>query len=169
MVDGQGALRVARALASGPLSLRAATLEDARRLLAWRNDDATRAASFDPRPIDLATHVSWLEDRLASSAHHLWVGELSGEPIGVIRFAIDGGTATASVALDPDRRGQGIGTRLISAGCAQLYAMSGAIAFQASIRTGNRASLRAFRHAGFQIASSEPDRLVMRLEPGSVG
>ena len=169
LVDGRGALRVARALTTGPLSLRAATLDDADRLLEWRNDRSSREASFDPRPIDTSTHLSWLEDRLSSSSHHMWIGELAGEPIGVVRFAIEDAVATVSIALDPDRRGHGLGTRLISTGCARLGAIDGEITFEALIRRANGASQRAFQHAGFQVESVEPDRLRMHLEPEPVG
>ena len=169
LVDGHGALRVARALTTGPLGLRTAALDDADRLLEWRNDRSSREASFDPRPIDRSTHFSWLEARLSSSGHHIWIGELAGKPIGVVRFAIEGPVATASVALDAEWRGQGVGTRLISTGCARLREIDGSIGFQALIRPGNRASLRAFQLAGFEVGSVEPDRLRMHLNPKPVG
>ena len=169
LVDGHGAQRVARALTTGPLTLRDAALDDADRLLEWRNDQGSREASFDPRRIDRSTHLTWLEDRLSSSSHHIWIGELAGDPIGVVRFAIEGPVATVSVALDPDRRGQGIGARLIASGCARLCAIERGMTFEALIRPGNRASLLAFQHAGFEIGSVEPDRLRMHLKPEPVG
>jgi spore coat polysaccharide biosynthesis predicted glycosyltransferase SpsG/RimJ/RimL family protein N-acetyltransferase len=168
LVDGRGARRVARAMATGPLDLRAATLDDADRLLAWRNDEVARRSSFDPQPIDAATHASWLRDQLATP-DRVWIGELGSQPVGVIRFAIDDGIATASVALDPERRGHGIGSRLISAGCARVWAANGRTSFEAWIRPENRGSLRAFSHAGFRLASSESDRLMMRLDADSIG
>ena len=67
LVDGHGAARVgAVALPPPPsqLSLSLATIDDARLLFDWRNDDAARAASFDGAPLEWHSHLQWLESKL---------------------------------------------------------------------------------------------------------
>lgn len=164
LIDGRGAHRVVRILATGPLALRAATRDDGDALLAWRNDASARAASFDTQPIAASAHHAWLADRIHSESHRIWIGLLRGVAVGVVRFAIDAETATISVVVAPEHRGGGIGTRLIAAGCARLAAELGARSVEAWIRPGNDASEAAFRAAGFRVKPvADSDRICYRL------
>jgi len=166
LVDGGGASRVARAMASGPMTLRDAALEDADRLLAWRNDPDARRASLHRGTIEPEEHLGWLRERLADPRHRIWIGLLGDAPVGVVRFALGDEVATISVALAADRRGAGLGSRLIAAGCARLAATGEARTVEALIRPDNEPSLAAFRVAGFRpdtTSSVRPDALVLRL------
>jgi UDP-2,4-diacetamido-2,4,6-trideoxy-beta-L-altropyranose hydrolase len=149
-VDGGGARRVVDALASGPLHLRRATMGDRDRLLSWRNDAATREASFDRQPVAAEEHERWLRARLDDPAHRILIGELSGVPVGVVRFATENHVATISIAVDAGRRRRGIGVRLIGAGVVQLTREGVADRVDAWIRSDNGASLAAFTAAGFR-------------------
>lgn len=169
LVDGRGAARVAKALLSGAMRLRRAELSDAERLLAWRNDPTAREASFAQAPIEPAVHRAWLEERLADPAHHVFVGDVGGTSIGVVRFAVDQDVATISVVLAPEARGRGLGTRLVSLGCTRLRRASTVAHVDASIRVGNGASASAFAQAGFRIAEVSSDRVRMRLTMRPVG
>lgn len=168
LVDGRGAHRLSRAMRTGPLRLRAATMEDADQLLAWRNDPATRAASFATDAIDRETHVAWLRDRLVDVNHRVWIAETEGVAVGVVRYGIEARVATVSVNIAPDRQNSGLGTRVIGAGCARLAADSVVDGVDAWIRPENEASLRAFRAAGFRLAERQEDRLRYRLSLGSM-
>lgn len=168
LVDGRGAGRVARAMRTGPLRLRSATLEDADDLLAWRNDPATRAASFDTAPVDRGTHVAWLRARLDRDDHRLWIAELAGAAVGIVRFGIDERAATISVNVAPERQGAGLGTRMIGSGCARLFAERVVDDVDAWIRPENQASVRAFRAAGFRPVEMLADRHRYRLPLTSV-
>ena len=166
LVDGTGASRVARSMAIGPVTLRDATFDDAGQLLDWRNEPAARRASLDRNRIDPQVHGAWLRQRLQDPAHRIWIGQVGGEPIGVVRFALAGETAIISIALDPGRRGAGLGARLIAAGCARLAAAEDARVVEAVIRVDNQPSITAFRVAGFRSASAltgDDDSLVFRL------
>lgn len=163
LVDGRGAGRASRVIRTGPLRLREATLADADRLLAWRNDPGARAASFDSGLVSREEHVAWLSARLGRPEHRIWIGELGGEPVGVVRFAMDGRVATISVAVASERRGSGIGARLIAGGCGRLAGESAADVVDAWIRLENDASLAAFRSATFRLAETLADRVRLRL------
>ncbi len=170
LVDGRGARRVASAMVSGPITLRPATLDDADRLLAWRNDPVTRHASFDSRAISLEEHRAWLSAQLADPSAVIRIGSLGGRPVGVVRFAVDGDRAVVSVAIGPDDRGAGIGTRLIARGCASVMETRGVAAIDAWIRPDNVASQAAFARAGFRpVDSTDPDRLLYRLAAAPMG
>jgi UDP-2,4-diacetamido-2,4,6-trideoxy-beta-L-altropyranose hydrolase len=170
MVDGRGARRVARALRTGPLDIRPANVGDGDRLLAWRNDAEARRASFDQREVTSAEHTAWLHARLDHPDHLLLIGEVSGMPIGVIRFAMEERRATASVALDAGRRGGGIGARLIAAGVLALRRSGRADVVDAWVRPENRASATAFRLACFrEVETSDPGRLLFRQHLRAVG
>lgn len=168
LVDGGGARRVARVLSGGPLRLRAASAADADLLLAWRNDPATRAASFDTAEIARLAHVAWLDERLHSDDDRLWIGVVGDQPAGVIRFALEDDTATASVTVAPEQRGRGLATRLVASGCARLAKDGAASRVDAWIRPENVASMAAFRAAGFRPASGSAERLRYSLSTASV-
>lgn len=163
LVDGQGARRVARAMRIGPLDLQPATLEDADRLLAWRNHPTTRAGSFSSQEVERSSHIAWLGDRLNRGDHRLWIANLGRAAVGVVRFSIDGPVATISVTVAPDRHGGGLGTRLIGTACARLAAEGLVEGVDAWIRPENAESIAAFRAAGFRLAETQADRWRYRL------
>lgn len=169
LVDGAGASRVAGVMRTGPLRLRTATMDDAELLLGWRNEPATRDASFDTRPIDSRNHRDWLAQQLGSPSARIWIGLVDNAPVGTVRYAIDGPTATVSVAIAAERRSAGIGARLISMGCTRL-AMEGTVrTIDAWIRRGNVASEAAFRRACFILADDLVDRRRYRLTIEAMG
>ena len=168
LVDGRGAGRTADVLRTGPLRLRPASLEDGPRLLEWRMDPEARAASFDSGTIALDAHMAWLREQLSSEAARTWIGMLGDVPVGVVRFNVEGGRATVSVTVAPDRRSAGIGARLISLGCSKVAATTHVRHVDAWIRRENTASEQAFIRAGFRPASddlADRRRYELALEP----
>ncbi len=169
LVDGRGAGRVARALLSGRIRLRPATAADADLLLALRNDPTARDASFEREPITRATHNAWLSSQLDDPARHLFIGEVGRGPNGVVRFDVQEKAATISIVLAPGSRGRGIGSRLIALGCMHLRRSVEVRHVDAWIRSGNSASVSAFRNAGFRSVRFVPGRVRMRLPLRPVG
>lgn len=134
------------------LRLRPATSADSDRLLAWRNDPDARAASRSTDPVGAEDHERWLAAVLADPGRDLLIVERGGDPVGQLRFDALGDDAfEISVALAPDVRGAGDGTRAIAAGLTWLWRVRPAARrVVAAVREDNDASLRAFARAGFR-------------------
>ena len=161
LVDGLGADRVVAELRSVDIEVRAATMQDADRLLSWANDPITRSNSFNPDRIDPAGHVSWLRRVVDDESSLLLIGEYAGDPIGQMRFDKQDGQVLVSVGLSVDTRGKSLGAPLILAGVRAAQACWSAVSMLARIKDGNTASIRAFRVGGFShVRSVEGDGVV---------
>jgi RimJ/RimL family protein N-acetyltransferase len=133
-----------------PVELRAATMADADELLTWRNDPATRAASFNEHLVPLDRHLVWLESKLVDPECRLWVGVVAGGRVGSVR--VDGLTGPAPeihVVVAPDQRGHGYATELLRGALRELAAMAVEDEVYARVKDDNEASLASFRRAGF--------------------
>ncbi|MBK7073573.1 MAG: GNAT family N-acetyltransferase [Myxococcales bacterium] len=126
--------------------LRAAGPGDREQVLTWNQAPDVRAASLDPRPIDPAAHARWFAARLADPHGQIWIAEVAGVAVGVVRIERERADADGriSIVLDPAWRGRGVGRAIITAACA---ADPGAVI--AEIRPDNLASQAAFAAAGF--------------------
>jgi RimJ/RimL family protein N-acetyltransferase len=137
-------------------------------LLDWANDPATRAASRAHEPIPSADHHRWFERRLATpNEARIWVGEIDGVPMGVVRFERLGPELVeVSITVASDVRGRGLAGPLLEAGVAAARAAFGPVTILAEILPGNDASVRLFSAAGFRplpsAAGATPD--IIRLE-----
>ena len=154
------------------LSWRRACLDDAALLWRWANDAETRRNAFDPAPIPYASHVGWLERRLASETTRLLIFSDEAGPVGQVRFDVAGGVAEIDIAIAPERRGQGLGTAMLRQALAGLRTEWGAeVRPRAHVLPHNERSLRMFRRCGFRaVGTRERDgaRAVV-LEPGAGG
>lgn len=161
LVDGGGARRVAMALLAQSLKVRPARLNDAQMMFDWRDHSATRAVSGTHDPLVWEEHIAWLERVLADPARPLYIGEIGGSPVGVIRFDFapqraDDEAARAEVSLycDPALHGLGLGPALLLAG---EVAANPAIV-DATVLAGNHASRALFEKCGY--AASGPTAFV---------
>jgi len=154
LVDGRGAERAARRMAAlqlaGGLMLRPATAADCDAIWAWRNAEQVRRFSGDSAAIPLERHRQWYAAALADPQRLLLVGEIDGQPAGVLRYDRRQDLATISVYLTPDFLGQGIGASLIAAGSAYVARHWPQLAqIEALVRPQNAASAAVFATAGF--------------------
>lgn len=171
LVDGRGALRVAAEMRAAGLALRPASMADAALLLTWRNDPATRAASFTTGEVSWPDHLQWLADVLSDRRRILEVGEIEGVPVGVVRLDREGASAaTISVTVAPEARGLGLAAALLRRAVAAAAAR-GIGRVDARIRPGNDASRRAFVAAGFTVVSdgTADGALLMSTSSGRQG
>lgn len=156
LVDGRGAQRVAASLLAPPVTLRRATRSDARRLHDWRNAPSIRAVSDNAAEIPYAEHERWLDGVLGSATRHLLIGELDGEPVGVVRFDELAGCAEVSIYLLPMRIGRGEGPSLLLAAEAWLQGERPEVPMlQAHVQTGNTASHHLFDRCGYERHSTK--------------
>lgn len=152
MVDGHGAMRVALAMLAQTLCVRPATAADAQMMFDWRGDEAIRAVSLQSGALEWHRHLAWLDRALENPACKLFVGEIGGRPVGVIRFDFASeARAEVSLYLDPALHGLGLGPRLLLAGEETV----GARIIEATVLSGNRPSQRLFERCGYQLASSD--------------
>ncbi len=167
LVDGQGAPRAAAAVlgllrqppVAATLSLRPAALTDAGLLLAWRNDEQTRAASHHSEPVRWDAHLDWLRRSLADPLRRLWIACRGNQPVGTVRAdgPCDGGPTMLSWTVAPDQRGSGVGRAMV-----QLAAQSLSGPLHAEVKAGNAASARIAEAAGLHCAERVGDTLHFR-------
>jgi UDP-2,4-diacetamido-2,4,6-trideoxy-beta-L-altropyranose hydrolase len=149
-------------LLPAPLRLRPVQRTDSEQLLAWTNDPDTRRQSFDPTPVPLAQHEAWLATQLANPGRCLLLlaeDQASGTTAGLIRFAVSIDnqgltTAVLSYSLAPGYRGRGWAAPLLLAGTRAVLAQFPAVQrVVGEVKPDNVASVRAFRRAGYALAS----------------
>ena len=150
LVDGLGCERVAREVLQDPVQVRLARAEDAERVFEWRNAEKTRRFFRDPNPLSLAEHLGWFQRTLLDSKRLLLIGEVDTEPMGVLRYDLDNGSAGVSIYLNPALHGRGLGARLLAAGERWLLETRPEIQrICAEVLSDNLASRRVFVGAGF--------------------
>ena len=170
VVDGLGAWRVVsawEAIAGGAqpgpaaddLTIRPATVEDARLLHDWRDDPMTRAMSRSSEHVSWADHVAWLTTSLSREDRLLLVAEdeVGGRrrPVGTVRWDREGPREwEVSITVAPDRRREGLSVPLLHAGERDLMDRVGGggrgpMTFLAVVHEHNPASLRLFTASGY--------------------
>jgi CMP-N-acetylneuraminic acid synthetase/RimJ/RimL family protein N-acetyltransferase len=131
--------------------LRPVTAADRLALWRWRNDPATRRASFDRREIPLEEHTRWLERSLALRERKLWIVVAGAAAVGTVRLDVEDRAGTVSIALAPQARGRGLGVAALHALAGEGFGPLGLATLRARVRPDNRASLAAFRRAGYVV------------------
>ena len=125
------------------LDLRPAELEDAERLLQWRNDEQTRSASHDTEIVSFEDHLRWLVRTLENPNRRLFVAVVDGTPVGTVRADLDCGVWELSWTIAPEARGKCIGKQMVAAFASELEKP-----IRAEIRKDNIASIKIAEHAG---------------------
>lgn len=125
------------------LTLRPATLDDARAIWAWRNEPAARQASRQTAEITWEDHQAWFEPALATRI--MLVAEVDDRAVGMVRLDPSDAGWRVSINLAPEVRGQGLGQPLLAAALGHAPGP-----FLAEIRHGNMASERIFLACGFK-------------------
>lgn len=165
LVDGSGALRVAKVLLAlmVRLKLRPAEKNDCRVLYRWRNHPEVRKNSFQTKTIDYDSHCEWFENILHDAKVKTYVAETDRhQRVGVIRFNKSSGSFFVNVALNPLMFNNAIGFRLIKMGTENFLAeCREARSVIAKIKTSNTRSQEAFRRAGYCLLKrSQKEKIV---------
>jgi len=157
---------------SSHLTLRPAVIEDCRRLWEWRNEHATREASFNTEYIPFEEHESWFTRKLTDPHMRILIATDShGCDIGYVRFDISGGEAEISISIDQNERGKGYGIAVIKSGSEHLMTTVPVKRIVAHMKTENVASAVVFERAGFvlkgykQIAGVKACEMVYEPKP----
>lgn len=129
--------------------LRRANPADAIDVWRWRNDPVTRAMSRSQDETTRESHLAWFDAALADSRRTLLIGEVEGEPVGMVRFD-RGDRIEVSINVNPAHRSKGYGQALLVAAMATV-----GDEVWAEIRDENTASQRLFERSGFVFDSSD--------------
>jgi len=151
LVDGEGAARVCMTLRGQHLRLRPARNQDCRRLWQWANDRQVRAVSYSTEPISWENHQRWFKAKQADPDCRILIAlDENDAAVGQIRFDACGRRgAQIAVSVDRNRRGTGLGNRIIDLAVGAVFARDNVQTLHAHVLPGNQASLRAFQKAGF--------------------
>lgn len=135
------------------LKIRRASISDAGMLFEWRNDIETRKYFRNAAPLSLSGHMSWFSRILASERSELLITACGEDPVGCLRFDIDGEKAEVSIYLDPSRHGQGWGTRSLHQAMEWMYSEHPLVTlFIADVIAENSASAKLFHRCGYGMA-----------------
>lgn len=138
------------ALASATVvTLRPAVAEDRDAILQWRNEPATREASFDTSAIAPEAHAAWFRATLGRPDRKLYVVLADGRACGVVRLDVSGEQATVNIFLAAAQHGRGIGPRALDAAAEVAVREHRLSTLVAEIKLDNAASLAAFARTGF--------------------
>jgi len=158
LVDGNGARRIASILrGTEDWQFRRVRAEDRQLLWEWANDPEVRAASFSRAPIPWETHVAWFSEKFGQGKSLMLMAEdEEAVPFGQIRFDFrDDGEAELNISLAREKRGCGLGVKVIEAGVRELFASTDCPRVHAFVKPENAASARAFEQATFVRVGTE--------------
>jgi RimJ/RimL family protein N-acetyltransferase len=144
------------------VSFRPATSSDSEALLRWRNDAEVRQRSFITAPVSAGEHAAWLAQTLGDDRRRLLICEADGVPVGQARIGRSFGEI--SIALVPEARGRGLGSRLIALLSDWGLLELGLDALIARVKVDNAASLSAFRAAGYRTSAVRDGIVTLNFE-----
>lgn len=137
-----------------PLTLRAATMDDADFLFALRNDPDVRAMSRMTQELTLAEHLAFLTKQLLREDCAVYIAELDGVPVGTGRMerawtalALTMDACMIGYSVTSEQRGRGYGKQIAE----QLVGRAKRIGYRAvtcRIRRENLRSIACAARAG---------------------
>ncbi len=151
LVDGMGAMRVVEALSPSPekqFKLRRAAAHDIFLYYDWANDPAVRSNGFSSEPIAWEVHEQWFQGKIEDAGSYLFVLEVSGLPVGQVRFERREDDLNIGYSLDTVVRGRGWGKALIVLGIYSLMNLNSS-RLRAVVKYENFASRAVFLGLGF--------------------
>jgi len=142
------------------VSLRLATIKDAKLLLAWRNDPLTREASRNSGEVPWENHVAWLEKSVAwleksllMSERKLYIAEEAGVPVGTVRAdRLANGVQELSWTIAPEARGRGLAKEMVFLFVRKILPGESLLAV---VKAGNTASEKIAEALGLHPASPD--------------
>jgi len=146
------------------LRLRPATLQDARRLYAWRRDPVTMRQSKNTEDFDFDAHLRWLTGTLPDTGRRLQIAEEDGNPVGVVRADRRDGVWVLSWTVAPHARGRGVGKHMVRLAATGLVGE-----VLAEIKRGNGASMAIAAWAGLIQTGAAGDLIFWRRAANSEG
>ncbi len=147
-----------------------ATRNDSTDIWEWRNDELTTQMSLTPGGVSWEAHTNWYEKSLITPSRHIYIGHLpSGKKIGVCRFdvAAERNTAEVSINLNPQYRGKGLSSQLLSVAISRFWKNS-SMELLATVKKENIGSIKCFETAGFTFEREDGECMYYRKQPSKL-
>ena len=145
--------------------LRLAHPEDEALFLEWRNSSWSVALSGTQRVVSEEEHAGWFTNTLTETSRLLFVIEEGGNPVGMVRYEVRGeAVAEVTLAVVPERLGQGLGTASFLESVPLLAQWRPVRTILARVRRDNTRSLAFFRHLGFRTVQDDGTSDLVQLE-----
>lgn len=150
------------------VTLRRATVDDANRLMEWRNDPDAVRFSVSGTWIEKEEHERWLRAHLEDPATRLWIAEEAGQAVGQVRVETEGAVGVVSIAVAPGHRGRGLGSAILRAMLSEMGRDRTIQTLKATVHPDNVASLRVFERAGFRPRTGRTRGFLVLERPASI-
>lgn len=136
--------------------IRKAVISDCIDIFAWRIDPLSMDMFFDSSPIKYSEHEAWFLNALEDENCFIFVGEICGDKVGVVRFHLnrDKSEAVISININPKARGRGYGKSLLL-GSVRKMLNTHDIMLNAHIKSENIISQKLFEFSGFKVVSQK--------------
>jgi len=156
LVDGLGADRVIRAIQERTIHLKQACESDCELVFLWANDPEARKESFSANLITWEEHVQWFEKKIMDKKCIFFIAfNGQAQPIGQVRFEVDGQDAVISLSIDSNFRGSGLSCPIIARAAEKMFNRRIVSRINAFIKPHNVRSIKAFELAGFRVVGQE--------------
>jgi RimJ/RimL family protein N-acetyltransferase len=135
-------------------------MDDSRRLYAWHCDEDTRANSRRAKPASPEEHLDWMKRNVdpGNREQVIIIAEDKDGPFGMIRFSgRDGDNFEVGIVIAPERRGDGLGGKMLSEACGRMKGF-----LVAEIKSTNLASRKIFEKCGFEWISEHGGYMLYR-------
>ena len=122
----------------------------------WRNDPISCQMFVSNKKVTLDEHKKWFESSLKNPLRKIYIGILKDEKVGICRFDIDSKLTSAEVSinLNPTMRGKNLSYQLLSDSI-EIFKKIYLIKITATIKKGNKASLKIFQKCSFSIVDED--------------
>lgn len=118
----------------------------------WTNDAAVRANSFQSEGIPYENHVAWFTSKLKDENCFMYLFEdHDRNKVGQVRIQKDAQLAIIGVSADSKYRGRGFASKMIAQASDAFLATHSGVTIHAYIKSENKASVKAFEKAGFEL------------------
>ena len=152
LVDARGVSRIVSRINSSNVQVRTVMQSDSENIFKWRNHQSIRDVSRNSELIDWENHQVWFKSLLNDLNRFLLIGEIDGEPIGVVRFDNVNSQAEVSIYLVPELKNSVHGYDLLKRAEQWLvYNHPEVKSVFAKVIGGNERSQRLFLSAGYQL------------------
>ncbi len=141
--------------------IRPAKRDDSESIWRIRNHPLMRRQSGSQEEIPLEKHNLWFENQYFKGRdNYCFVLQKDGLVVGYCRFDSDHNNQhVVSIALDPDYQGKGLGYLLLNGSLKKLRIKTDVLA---TVRRGNKPSLKLFSRSNFEIYNKDKKNIFFR-------